>query len=116
MSSTYTAPEGEYFPADRPGADALNQNINVAVEGQAGRYDWVRLMDLRVSKVVTRSAAIRWRACSTCFNMSNSSVVLSQVNINGPNYLKPLPTGSGAATAEAIPAPRIFRVTARWTF
>jgi hypothetical protein len=50
------------------------------------------------------------------FNMLNSNVVLSQVNTNGPNYLKPLPSGTGAATAEAIPAPRIFRISARFLF
>jgi hypothetical protein len=51
------------------------------------------------------------------FNLTNSSVVLRHVNVNGPNYLKPLATGGiDAASANPIPAPRIFRLSARWKF
>ena len=51
------------------------------------------------------------------FNLTNTSVVLRQVNINGPNYLKPLATGGiDAASANPIPAPRIFRLSARYRF
>lgn len=115
VSSTFTAQSGPYFPRIVQVRDALNQVVNLTVEGHAGRYDWVRLTNLRVSKVV-KIGRHSLEGMVDGFNMFNSSVVLNQVNTNGPNYLKPLPTGSGAATAEAIPAPRIFRLTARWTF
>ena len=95
--------------------DALNSLVNLTVEGHAGRYDWVRLMNLRVSKVV-KVGRHSLEGMLDGFNMLNSNVVLSQVNTNGPNYLKPLPTGTGAATAEAIPAPRIFRISLRYMF
>lgn len=115
VSGTYTTQSGPWYSRVVQVRDALNQNVNVVVEGHAGRYDWVRLTNLRVSKVV-KIGRHSLEGMLDGFNMFNSSVVLSQVNTNGPNYLKPLPTGSGAATAEAIPAPRIFRITARWTF
>ena len=51
------------------------------------------------------------------FNLFNSSVVLRQINANGPNYLKPLSTGGiDAASANPIPAPRVFRLSARYRF
>jgi hypothetical protein len=38
-------------------------------------------------------------------------------NVNGANYLKPLATsGIDAASANPIPAPRIFRLSARYRF
>jgi len=42
--------------------------------------------------------------------------VISQVNTNGPNYLKPLASGGGANVAQAIIPPRIIRLGARWRF
>jgi hypothetical protein len=115
LSATYTAQSGAYYSRVVQARDALNTLVNVTVDGHAGRYDAVRLLNLRVSKVVkfgTRSV----EGMLDGFNMLNSNVVLSQVNTNGPNYLKPLPSGTGAATAEAIPAPRIFRISARFLF
>jgi hypothetical protein len=39
------------------------------------------------------------------------------VNTNGPNFLKPLATGGiDAASANPIPAPRIFRLSVRYKF
>jgi hypothetical protein len=114
-SATYTAQSGAYYSRVVQVRDALNTLVNVTVEGHAGRYDAVRLMNLRVSKVVrlgTRSV----EGMLDGFNMLNSNVVLNQVNTNGTNYLKPLPSGTGAATAEAIPAPRVFRISARFAF
>ena len=115
VSGTYTVQSGAYFPRVVQARDALNTLVNVTVEGHAGRYDWVRLMNLRVAKTV-RVGKHSIEGMLDGFNMLNSNVVLSQVNTNGTNYLKPLPTGTGAATAEAIPAPRIFRISARYAF
>ena len=43
---------GRVLPASCRSASALNTLVNVVVEGQAGRYDWVKLMDCRLSKTV----------------------------------------------------------------
>jgi hypothetical protein len=115
LSATYTAQSGAYYGRVVQARDALNTLVNLTVDGHAGRYDWVRLLNLRASKVV-KVGKRSFEGMLDGFNMLNSNVVLSQVNTNGPNYLKPLPSGTGAATAEAIPAPRIFRISARFLF
>jgi len=115
LSATYTAQSGAYYSRVVQVRDTLNQVVNVTVDGHAGRYDWVRLMNARASKVV-KIGRHSIEGMIDFFNVLNSSVVLSQVNTNGPNYLKPLSSGNGAATAESIPAPRIFRLGLRWMF
>jgi hypothetical protein len=51
------------------------------------------------------------------FNLTNTSVVLRRVTTNGPDFMKPLATGGiDAASANPIPAPRIFRLSARYRF
>ena len=64
----------------------------VVVEGQAGRYDWVRLLDVRLSKTFTRGRQ-SLEGMFDVFNLTNTSVVLRRISVNGPNYLKPLATG-----------------------
>ena len=96
--------------------NALNQLVDIVVEGQAGRYNWVRLLDLRLSKTLTWGKH-SFEGMFDVFNLTNTSVVLRHINVNGPNYLKPLATGGiDAASANPIPAPRIFRLSARYRF
>ena len=90
--------------------------MDVVAEGQAGRYDWVKLVDLRLAKTF-RFGKHSFEGMFDLFNATNSSVVLRVVTTNGPNYLKPLATGGiDAASANPIPAPRIFRLSARYRF
>jgi hypothetical protein len=116
VASTYTAQQGEYFPRIVQTPNTLNQLVDIVVEGQAGRYDWVKLLDLRLSKTFLKGKH-SFEGMFDVFNLTNTSVVLRHVNINGPNYLKPLATGGiDAASANPIPAPRIFRLSARYKF
>ena len=116
VASTFTGQQGEYYPRIVQVRNALNQLVQVVAEPQAGRHDWVRLMDLRLSKTfgIGRHSL---EGMFDVFNLTNSNVILRHVNVNGPNYLKPLATGGiDAASANPIPAPRIFRLSARWRF
>jgi len=116
LASTFTAQQGEYFNRVVQVRDALNTTVNVTVEGHAGRYDWVKLTDLRFSKSV-RFKGGSFEGMVDVFNMFNSSVVLRRVTTNGPNYNKPLSTGGiDAASANPIPAARVFRLSARYRF
>ena len=116
MASTFTGQQGEYFPRIVQAPNVLNQLVEVVVEGQAGRYDWVKLMDLRLSKIFTFGRH-SIEGMFDVFNLTNTSVILRQINVNGPNYLKPLSTGGiDAASANPIPSPRIFRLSARYRF
>ena len=116
VASTFTGQQGEYFGREVQVRNALNQNVNVQVEDQAGRYEWVKLMDLRTSKVFTFGRH-SLEGMFDVFNLTNSSVILRHVIRNGQDYLKPLATGGiDAASANPIPSPRIFRLSARWKF
>jgi hypothetical protein len=116
IASTFTGQQGEYFPRQVQVRNALNSLVTVTVEGQAGRYDWVKLLDLRLSKSFVRGKH-SFEGMFDVFNLTNTSVVLRHINVNGPNYLKPLATsGIDAASANPIPAPRIFRLSARYRF
>jgi len=116
VASTFTAQQGEYFNRVVQVRDALNVVQNLTVEGQAGRYDWVKLADLRVSKSLKLGPG-SFEGMLDCFNLFNSSVVLRRVTTNGPNYNKPLSTGGiDAASANPIPAARVFRISFRYRF
>jgi hypothetical protein len=116
VAATYTAQAGEYYSRVVQVRNALNTLVNVTVEGQAGRYDWVKLVDFRVSKML-RFGSHSLEGMFDLFNATNSSVVLRRVTTNGPNYMQPLATGGiDAASANPIPAPRIFRLSVRYKF
>ncbi|HUQ86749.1 MAG TPA: carboxypeptidase regulatory-like domain-containing protein [Vicinamibacterales bacterium] len=116
VASTFTAQQGEYFNRIVQVRDALNTTVNLTVEGQAGRYDWVKLADLRFSKSL-RLKGGSLEGMVDVFNLFNTSVVLRRITTNGPNYNKPLASsGIDAASANPIPAARIFRLSARYRF
>jgi outer membrane receptor protein involved in Fe transport len=116
VASTFTAQQGEYFNRVVQVRDALNTLVNVTVEGHAGRYDWVKLSDVRFSKSLKiKSGSLEGMV--DVFNLFNSSVVLRRITTNGPNYNKPLASGGiDAASANPIPAARVFRLSARYRF
>lgn len=117
IAATFTGQEGEYYNRIVQVRDALNTLVNVVVEGQAGRYDWVKLADARLSKTFTWGKSQSLEAFVDVFNLTNSSVVLRRVTTNGPNYFKPLSTGGiDAASANPIPAARVFRASLRYRF
>ena len=114
VASTFTAQQGEYFNRVVQVRDALNTIVNVTVEGQAGRYDWVKLSDVRFSKSL-RLKGGTLEGMFDVFNLFNSSVVLRRITTNGPNFNKPLSSGGiDAASANPIPAARVFRLSARY--
>ena len=49
-SSSLNSQSGEYYARSAQMRNALNSLVTVVVEGNAGRYDWVRIWDNRVSK------------------------------------------------------------------
>ena len=116
IASTFSAQSGAYYDRVVQVRNALNQLVNVTVEGQAGRYDWVKLVDLRLSKTF-RFRNQSFEGMFDVFNLANTSVILRTVTRNGPDFMKPLATGGiDAASANPIPAPRIFRLSARYRF
>ena len=116
VASTFTAQQGDYFNRVVQVQNALAETVNVTVEGQAGRYDWVKLVDLRLSKSF-RFGNQSLEGMFDLFNVTNTSVILRLVTTNGRDFMKPLATGGiDAASANPIPAPRIFRLSVRYKF
>jgi len=117
LAATFTGQQGAYYNRVAQVRNALNQLVNVTVEGQAGRYDWVKLTDFRVSKVSRFRGTHSVEGMFDVFNLTNSSVILRTVTTNGPNFMKPLSTGGiDAASANPIPSARIFRLSLRYRF
>jgi Carboxypeptidase regulatory-like domain len=116
FSSSYNAQSGEYYSRSAQMRNALNTLVTVVVQGNAGRYDWVRLWDNRFTKSFTVGKGRSLQASLDIYNTLNASTVLAQVNTNGPNYLKPSAASMVAATATAILPPRILRIGMRYTF
>ena len=116
VASSYNAQSGEYFSRSAQMRNALNSLVTVVVEGNAGRYDWVRIWDNRFSKSFAMGNGRSLQASVDVYNTLNASTVLTQINTNGPNYLKPSAGSSSAATATAILPPRIMRLSLRYTF
>lgn len=114
--STYSAQSGEYYGRFAQMRNALNALINVQVEGVAGRYNWVKLWDNRISRNFNIGDRHSIEAMLDLYNTLNSSVVLSQVTVNGPDYGKPVAQGGGATQASAIIPARIFKLGVRWKF
>jgi hypothetical protein len=115
-ATTYSAQSGELYGRSAQMRNALNSLVTVLVEPRAGRYDWVKLWDNRFTRTFAMANRQSFEASLDFYNTLNSSVVLSQVNVNGPDYLKPSVGSSSAATATATVPPRIFRLGARWRF
>jgi outer membrane receptor for Fe3+-dicitrate len=119
-ATTYQIQSGEWYGRIAQLRNALNALVNVQVENQVGRYDWVKLWDNRISKTFKLNDRQSIEAMFNIYNTLNSSAVLTQVNTNGPDYLKPLvgasSSGSSAGVESAILSPRIFSLGARWRF
>ena len=85
FSSTFTGQSGEYFSRIVQVRNALNTNVNVTVEGQAGRYDWVKLVDARLAKTVAIGKH-SLEGMFDAFNLLNSNAVANFTLLNGANY------------------------------
>jgi hypothetical protein len=114
--ATYTAQAGEYYGRSVRVRNALNSLVTVQVEGIAGKYDWVKLWDNRISRTFRIGDQHSIEAMFDLYNTLNSSVVLSKVTVNSPDFGKPVAQGGGATQASAIVPARIFKLGARWKF
>jgi hypothetical protein len=76
----------------------------------------VKLWDNRFVKSFRVNGRHTFEASLDFYNTLNASTVLTQINVNGPDYLKPSAGSSSAATATAILPPRIFRLGIKWKF
>ena len=111
--------------------DGRGSNVNLRVEGIAGRYPWVKLWDNRVSKAFKIGDKQTIEAQWDMFNTLNTSALQSwpttqtarrpgrrtACNCGSDSFHKPIVTGGiDASAASPIVAPRIFRLGVRYRF
>ena len=106
FASSLNAQSGDYYVREAQIRDALNQTITIRVDPQAGRYDWVRIWDNRISKRFRMPRGHSVEAQLDVFNTLNVNTVTAQTNRNGSTYLRPT----------TIIAPRVARVGLRYRF
>ena len=116
FASTYNAQSGEYFSRTAQMRNALNSTVTVTVDYNAGRYEWVKLWDNRLTKSFNLANGKTLQATLDIYNTLNASTVLTQITQTGPDYLKPGTAASSAATATAILPARILRLGLRYSF
>jgi len=115
-ASTYQIQSGPWYGRSAQMRNALNQTVTIVAEFHVDRYPTVRLWDNRVSKTFRINEKQTIEGQFDLYNTLNASTILSQVNTNGPNYLKPLAAAGGANVASPILPARIFKLGARWRF
>jgi hypothetical protein len=72
----------------------------------AGRYDWVKLWDNRLSKRIKTFRTQSIEGIFDLFNTLNINTITNQTNLNGSTYLQPT----------EIIAARVFRLGVRYRF
>ena len=105
-ASSFTAQSGEWYSREVRIRDANGANVDIRVEPQAGRYDWVKLWDNRISKRINVFGSQTLEAMLDIFNTGNVNTITEQTNRNGSAYLQPT----------EIIAPRVMRVSVRYKF
>jgi hypothetical protein len=105
-ASSFTAQSGEWFAREVRIRDANGANVDIQVEPHAGRYDWVKLWDNRISKRFRTFGNQTLEGMLDIFNTGNVNTITEQTNRNGSAYLQPT----------EIIAPRVMRVSVRYKF
>jgi hypothetical protein len=105
-ASSFTAQSGDYFFREVQVRDANNVNVTIRVNPQAGRYDWTKIWDNRITKRFNTWGNQSIEGSFDLYNTLNANTVIDQNNRNGGSYLEP----------EEILAPRIFRLGVKYRF
>jgi hypothetical protein len=106
-SSSFIAQSGDYFFREVQIRDANNTNLAIRVVPQAGRYQWTKIWDNRVTKkfVTWKNQSIE--GSFDLFNTLNVNTVTDQTNrVGSAAYLQP----------DTIIAPRIARLGVKYRF
>jgi hypothetical protein len=114
--STYQIQSGQWYGRSVQIRNALNTTVTVQVEGQFGRYPFVKLWDNRIAKVFKIGDNQSIEGMFDLYNTLNASTLLSQITTNGPTFLLPTQASSGATSAAPILPARIFKLGVRYRF
>lgn len=105
-ASSFTAQSGDYFFREVQVRDANNVNVTIRVNPQAGRYDWTKIWDNRITKRFKTWRNQSIEGSFDLYNTLNANTITEQNNRIGASYLQPT----------EILAPRIFRLGVKYRF
>jgi hypothetical protein len=105
-ASSFLAQSGDYFFREIQVQDANRANVTIRVEPQAGRYEWTKIWDNRVSKRFKTWGSQSFDIELNIYNSLNVNTITAQSNRSGGTYLQPT----------EIIAPRILRLGAKYRF
>ncbi len=106
FATSFLSQSGEPFFREVLIRDASNTNIAIRVESQAGRYEWTKIWDNRISKRFKTFGNQSVEGTIDLFNSLNTNTIIAQTNRSGSTYLAPT----------VIIAPRVFRLGVRYRF
>ena len=105
-ASSFTAQSGDYFFREVQVRDGNNANVAIRVDPQAGRYDWTKVWDNRVTKRFKTWGNQSIEGEFNLYNTLNANTVIEQVNRVGSTFLNP----------ETILTPRIMKLGVKYRF
>ncbi|MFA5910427.1 MAG: TonB-dependent receptor [Vicinamibacterales bacterium] len=106
FATSFLAQSGEPYFREVQIRDASNTNIPIRIEPQAGRYEWTKIWDNKLSKRFKTFGNQSVEGTLDLFNSLNTNTIFGQTNRNGSTYLAPTD----------IIAPRVFRLGVRYRF
>ena len=105
-ASSYTAQSGDYFFREVQIRDGNNTLLPIRIDPQAGRYEWTKIWDNRLSKRIKTFGSQTLEGTFDLFNSLNANTIRVQTNRNGSTFLQPT----------EIVAARVFRLGVRYRF
>lgn len=88
-ASSLLMQSGDYFFREVQIRDALNANVAIRVDPQAGRYPWTKIWDNRFSKRIKTWGSQTLEGELNIYNTLNLNTITGQTNRNGSTYLQP---------------------------
>ena len=106
FASSLLAQSGDYYFREVQIRDALGTNVTVRVDPQAGRYEWTKIWDNRISKRIKTFGNQSLEGEINVYNTLNLNTITNQNNRIGSTYLQPT----------TILAPRVFKLGVKYRF
>jgi hypothetical protein len=106
FASSLNAQSGDYFFREVQIRDALNTLLPIRIDPQAGRYEWTKLWDNRLSKRFKTFGNQSVEGEINLYNSLNTNTITAQTNRNGATFLQPTD----------IIAARVFRLGVKYRF
>lgn len=105
-STSLMAQSGDYFFREVQLRDANNVLVPIRIDPQAGRYEWTKIWDNRISKRFKTFGNQSLEGTFDLFNSLNTNTITAQTNRVGSTFLQP--TG--------IIAARVFKLGVKYRF